>query len=230
MKTLGLIGGTSWQSTQVYYRLLNEGVARRLGGLHSAPLLLASLDFAPVAEWQYAGQWEQVQNQLVRTVERLVAGGIDGLILTANTMHRYIPVIRERFPALPIIHIADATAAAIRAQGLTRVALLGTRTTMSEAFYRDILMSHGIESLVPTAAEQDDVHRIIFDELCRGIIRDDSRRTYQAIIAQLQAAGAQGVILGCTEIPLLVGPHDVAIPTFDTAAIHAAAAVEWMMS
>lgn len=224
MKTLGLLGGMSWESTLPYYRQINETVRERLGGLHSARLLLYSVDFAEVERLQHAGDWVAAGALLGRAACSLRDGGAQLLVICTNTMHKVADAI-EAASGLPLLHIADPTGAAIRAAGLSRVGLLGTRFTMEQDFYRRRLAErHGLEVIVPEAEARERVHRIIYDELCLGRIRDESRREYQAIIAGLVAQGAQGVILGCTEIGLLIGPDDVAVPRFDTAALHARAA------
>ncbi|WP_363800784.1 aspartate/glutamate racemase family protein [Lysobacter firmicutimachus] len=224
MKTLGLLGGMSWESTLPYYRQINETVRERLGGLHSARLLLYSVDFAEVERLQHAGDWVAAGALLGRAACSLRDGGAQLLVICTNTMHKVADAI-EAASGLPLLHIADPTGAAIRAAGLSRVGLLGTRFTMEQDFYRRRLIErHGLEVIVPEAEARERVHRIIYDELCLGRIRDESRREYQAIIAGLVAQGAQGVILGCTEIGLLIGPDDVAVPRFDTAALHARAA------
>jgi aspartate racemase len=225
MKTIGLLGGMSWKSTVTYYRLINEGVRDRLGGLHSAKIVLWSIDFEPMEAMQREGRWEDAGALLAGAAASLERAGADFLLLCTNTMHKVAGAIEARV-SLPLLQIADPTAAAIRAQGLTRVALLGTKFTMEEPFYRERLQSAGLHVLIPDAADRDTIHRIIYDELCLGTIRDASRSAYRRIIAKLQENGAEAVILGCTEIGLLIGLDDVAIPTFDTTALHARAAVE----
>jgi aspartate racemase len=227
MKTIGLLGGMSWESTLEYYRIINQSVKARLGGSHSAQCLLYSLDFAEVEALQHAGEWDALTQVMIAAVERLERGGADCLVICTNTMHRMAEAVQAATP-LPLLHIADATAAAVKAQGLHTVGLLGTRFTMEGDFYRGRLQrQHELQVLVPEQAGMDAVHRIIYDELIQGIIREESRRAYQDVIADLAARGAQGVILGCTEIPLLVKQADVTIPVFDTTAIHAQAAVDW---
>lgn len=224
MKTLGLLGGMSWESTVPYYRQINETVKERLGGLHSARLLLYSVDFADIERLQHAGDWEQAGRVLGEAARGLRLGGAELLVICTNTMHKVAAQV-EAISGLPLLHIADPTGAAIRAAGLQRVALLGTRFTMEQDFYRQRLSErHGLEVLVPDADERERVHRVIYDELCLGTIRDASRQAYREIIAGLVARGAQGVILGCTEIGLLIGADDVEVPVFDTAALHARAA------
>ncbi len=224
MKTLGLLGGMSWESTVPYYRQINETVKERLGGLHSARLLLYSADFAQIERLQHAGDWDAAGRVLGEAARGLRLAGAELLVICTNTMHKVAEQV-EALSGLPLLHIADPTGAAIRAAGLQRVALLGTRFTMEQDFYRRRLSErHGLEVLVPDADDRERVHRVIYEELCLGAIRDQSRQAYRAIIAGLVARGAQGVILGCTEIGLLIGPGDVEVPVFDTAALHARAA------
>lgn len=226
MKTIGVLGGMSWESTLPYYRLLNQGVARRLGGLHSARVVLWSVDFHDIEILQDAGRWEEAGEELAAAARALEAAGADFLVLATNTMHRVAPAI-EAAVGIPLLHIADATAAAVEQAGIARVGLLGTRFTMEQDFYRGRLEKrHGLEVLVPGPEGRETVHRVIYDELCRGQVREESRRTFARILRQLAERGAQGVILGCTEIGLLVTPEDSPVPLFDTTEIHAAAAVE----
>jgi len=226
MQTIGLLGGMSWESTQHYYRLLNEGVRARLGGLHSARLVLYSVDFAPVEQLQAHGRWAEAGDLLADAAERLERAGADFVVLATNTMHKVAPAIEARV-RIPLLHIADPTGAAIAAAGLTRVALLGTRFTMEQAFYRDRLAERfGLDVRTPPAADRQAVHDVIYQELCLGRVEPASRERFRAIAAALAADGAQGVIFGCTEIMLLLTQADVAIPVFDTTALHAAAAVE----
>lgn len=230
MKTLGLLGGMSWESTAVYYRLLNQGVSRRLGGLHSAPLRIASVDFAPVAQWQSAGQWAAAAQHLGALGSGLWRAGAQGLVLATNTMHKVADTI-EAAAGLPLLHIADATGAAIRAAGLSRVGLLGTRFTMEDStiVIDRLRQRSGLEVLVPPAADRALVHAVIYDELCRGVVSDASRQAFLGVIDRLAARGAQGAILGCTEISLLLDPARHAFPLFDSTALHAEAAVAWML-
>ena len=230
MKTLGLIGGRSWESTLPYYRLANEAVREALGGLHSARLVLYSVDFAEVERMQREGRWDDAGRQLGEAGKALRAAGAEALVLCTNTMHKVADDI-EAISGLPLLHIADATAAAIRAAGLARIGLLGTRFTMEGEFYRRRLEEkHGLEVLVPDDADRELVHRVIYDELCRGRIEDASRAAYLEVIERLAARGAQGIVLGCTEIGLLVSPADTALPLFDTTALHARGAVTWALS
>jgi aspartate racemase len=229
MKTIGLLGGMSWESTQVYYRLINQYVAQKLGALHSARLWLHSVDFAEIEQLQRRDEWDAAALVLAQAARQLEQIGAECLVLCTNTMHIVAPQIGAAI-SIPLLHIADATAARIRALGVERVALLGTRFTMEKDFYSGRLRErYGLEVLVPSAEERDDVHRIIYEELCRGRILDDSRRRYREIIAALCARGAQGIIYGCTEISLLVGESDAPVPVFDTTLIHAQAAVEYAL-
>ncbi len=225
MKLIGLIGGMSWESTESYYRLINQAVKARLGGLHSARLVLYSVDFHEIEVLQRAGDWDTAGRLLADAARSLQAAGAEAIVLCTNTMHKVAAAI-EATVAVPLLHIADATAAAIVAAGHTRVGLLGTRFTMEEAFYRDRLIDrHDLDVLVPAAAEREDVNRIIYQELCLGVIREESRARYREVISNLVAAGAQAIILGCTEISLLVSAADASVPLFDTTALHARAAV-----
>ncbi|MGI5398494.1 aspartate/glutamate racemase family protein [Streptomyces sp. CA-135486] len=224
MKTIGLIGGMSWESSAEYYRLLNELVRERLGGLHSAPCILHSLDFAEIEELQVAGDWERAGEILADAARGLQAAGADLLLICTNTMHKVAGQV-EAAVSVPLLHLADATADAVRAEGLTRVGLLGTAFTMEQAFYRDRLAGHGLEVLTPGADGRALVHRVIYEELCRGVVREESRSAYQDVIGKLVAAGAEGVVLGCTEIELLIGEKDSPVPVFPTTRLHAEAAV-----
>ncbi|MFM5394700.1 aspartate/glutamate racemase family protein [Aeromonas veronii] len=225
MKCIGLLGGMSWESTVSYYQALNRGVRAQLGGLHSARVLLNSVDFAGIERLQHAGDWPATARLLAAEARKLQDGGADFLLIGTNTMHKVAPEIEAAID-IPLLHIADATAAKLRADGITRVGLLGTRFTMEQDFYKGRLQTNfGLEVLVPAEAERERVHRIIYDELCLGEIRESSRAEYLAIIEGLAAAGAEAVILGCTEIALLVGDARAAVPLYDTTAIHAEAAV-----
>ncbi|MFQ2194447.1 aspartate/glutamate racemase family protein [Aeromonas jandaei] len=225
MKCIGLLGGMSWESTVSYYQALNRGVRAKLGGLHSARVLLNSIDFAEIERLQHAGDWPATARLLAAEARKLQDGGADFLLIGTNTMHKVAPEIEAAID-IPLLHIADATARRLQADGIQRVGLLGTRFTMEQDFYKGRLQTHfGLEVLVPAEAERERIHRIIYDELCLGEIRDASRAEYLAIIAGLAAAGAEAVILGCTEIALLVGEAQAAVPLYDTTAIHAEAAV-----
>ncbi|MHA4838050.1 aspartate/glutamate racemase family protein [Sphingopyxis sp. MSC1_008] len=225
MKTIGLIGGLSWESSAQYYRLLNEGVRARLGGLHSAQVLLLSLDFAPIAELQASGDWDILDRQMADAARSLTAGGAELLLICANTMHLCAEAVEEATP-VPLLHIADPAIAAVQAAGFSRVGLLGTAFTMEKPFYTARMAVAGIETMIPGDADRAIVHRIIYDELVQGVIRDASRAEYRRIIAALIADGAEAIVLGCTEIMLLVGEEDSAVPLFDTLALHVEAAVE----
>ncbi|CAN5565159.1 aspartate/glutamate racemase family protein [soil metagenome] len=226
MKKIGLLGGMSWESTALYYRAINEEVALRLGGLHSAELLIDSLDFAPMEQLQVAGDWDAAGADLARRAVGLQAAGADLLVLATNTMHLVAPAI-EAAVDIPLLHIADPTGTDLVASGHHRVGLLATRFTMEQDFYRDRLTQNfGLDVVVPDADDREIVHRIIYDELCMGIVRDESRERYREVIARLVDAGVDAIIFGCTEITMLVGPEDSAVPTFDTTALHALGAVE----
>lgn len=229
MRRIGIIGGMSWESTQLYYRLINERVRAVRGGLSSAPLLIHSVDFAPVAAMQATGDWDGLTAMMVGAARDLKAAGAEALAIATNTMHKMADEVVAA-TGLPLIHIADVTAANIRAAGLSRVALLATRFTMEQDFYRARLSAGGLDILTPEEADRTEVHRVIYEELCRGAVKDSSRDSYRRIIAGLRAAGAQGVILGCTEITMLIGPPDTDLPLFDTTAIHAAAIADWAMA
>ena len=221
MKTVGLLGGMSWESTALYYREINEEVKRRMGGLHSAKLLLASVDFHEVERLQHAGEWEEAGRLLAGLARSLEGAGADFLVLCTNTMHRVAPAI-EAAVRIPLLHIADPTGEEIRNAGVSRVGLLGTRFTMEQDFYRDRLREkHGLDVLVPAGEERELVHRVIYDELCVGRVEDASRDAYRRVIAGLVDRGARAVVLGCTEITMLVGANDSPVPLFDTTALHA---------
>ncbi|QBQ97857.1 aspartate/glutamate racemase family protein [Paraburkholderia pallida] len=229
MKTIGVIGGMSWESSAEYYRLLNRYAKARLGGHHNARSLMTTVDFAEVEALQRAGDWDALGVQMAQAAAQLERGGADLALLATNTMHRVCASI-EAAISIPFLHIADPTGAALRAAGVTRVGLLGTRYTMEQDFYVGRLREvHGIEALVPDERERMDVHRIIYDELCHGIVEAESRGTYQRVIEALAARGAQAVILGCTEITLLISSKDSALPVYDTTALHAQAAVDWAL-
>ncbi|MFD9074707.1 MULTISPECIES: aspartate/glutamate racemase family protein [Streptomyces] len=225
MKTIGLIGGMSWESSAEYYRLLNELVRERLGGLHSARCVLHSVDFAEIERLQVAGEWERAGDVLAAAAKGLEAAGADLVLICTNTMHKVAGQV-ESVLSVPLLHLGDATAEAVRAAGVRRVGLLGTAFTMEQDFYRDRLASHGLEVLVPDEAGRDVVHRVIYEELCLGVVRDESRAAYQEVIAALVRDGAEGVILGCTEIELLIGQEHSPVPVFPTTRLHAEAAVD----
>lgn len=228
-RTLGIIGGMSWESTESYYRLINECIKARLGNLHSADLLIHSVDFAPIEALQAQGAWNEMGKVLANSGKRLQAAGAQGLLIATNTMHKVVDDVQAA-TNLPIIHIADVTAAAIKEQGLTKVALLGTQFTMTENFYKQRLIDASLQVLIPETGARAEVHRIIYEELCQGQLLDSSRQYYQQVIEDLADKGAEGVILGCTEIGLLIQEADSPIPVFDTTAIHAAAAVDFLLS
>lgn len=229
MKTIGLIGGMSWESTLEYYRIINETVRDRLGGLHSAECLLYSVDFAEIEALQHEGRWEESGKILARAARNIERGGADCIVLCTNTMHKLAGVITAS-TSIPLLHIADATAERICAQRLSTVGLLGTRFTMEEAFYKNRLEEKfGLRVLIPGAEEREVIHRVIYDELCLGNVKEASRGFYQKSIANLVQRGAQAIILGCTEIGLLVKEKDSPAPLFDTTRIHAEAAVDWAL-
>ncbi|WP_379867209.1 aspartate/glutamate racemase family protein [Marinobacter sp. M5B] len=229
MKTIGLLGGMSWESTQTYYRLINEGVKSRLGGLHSAKLVLYSVDFAEIEALQHQGDWPATARILSGAGLSLENAGADFLMIGTNTMHKVAPEIEEAIN-IPLLHIADATAKVLTQDNIQRVGLLGTRFTMEQAFYRERLEAAGIEVVTPDAPQRAEVHRVIYEELCQGEIQAASRETYLAVINSLAEQGAQAVILGCTEIGLLIKQTDTPVPLYDTTAIHAAQAVNQALS
>ena len=230
MKTIGLLGGMSWESTIPYYRLINEGVKKRLGGLHSAQILLHSVDFHEIEACQSSGDWQQAGEILAQAAMGLQQAGAQGIVLCTNTMHKVAGAI-ETACEVPFLHIADATGRAISQQKMSNVALLGTRYTMEQEFYRGRLQQEfGINTLIPEQDDRQKINQIIFEELCLGEVSDTSRDYYLNVIDGLARQGAQGVIFGCTEIGLLVPAQMSPLPVFDTAAIHAADAVEFMLS
>ncbi|RVT91267.1 aspartate/glutamate racemase family protein [Sphingomonas crocodyli] len=230
MKTIGILGGMSWESSAAYYALINRGVRDRLGPPHSARTLMLSVDFAEIATRQHDGDWAGLEAMMVAEARHIEAGGADMLLIATNTMHIAADAVQAAI-AIPLLHIGDVTAAAIRAAGFDKVGLLGTAFTMEKPFYRErIAAGIGGEVIVPSDADRATVHRIIYDELIAGIVRDESREEYRGVIARLVAQGAQAIILGCTEIMLLVGEDDSTVPLFDTTTLHAAAAVEAALS
>ena len=229
MKNIGLIGGMSWESTALYYEIINREVASQRGGLRSAPMNIASLDFHEIAERQKAGDWVGMAQILGDAALQLQNAGAACVLIGTNTMHKIAPEVQARID-VPLLHIADITAQAILAAGLTKVGLTGTRFTMEEAFYKERLAEHGVECVIPKQEERDEIHRIIFSELCQGLINADSKQRFLACMASLEQRGAQGVILGCTELPLLVNQCDTSLPLFDTTRLHAMAAVNFALN
>ena len=230
MKTIGLLGGMSWQSTELYYRYINEAVHARLGGLHSAQIVLYSVEFQQLEDLMRSGAWDDIAALLSRAAQRIEAAGADVLLICTNTMHKVAPQI-EQAVRIPLLHMADATALRIQARKLHTVGLLGTRFTMEDDFYRGRLEEkHGLKVVIPAAQDRSIVHEIIFNELCQGIVKDASRREYLRIIETLRQQGAQGIIEGCTEIGLLLKPEHSDLPLFDTAKLHALAAVDWALA
>ena len=226
MKTLGLLGGMSAESTTLYYQELNRLVRERLGGMHSAQLIVWSIDFAPMAQLQAAGDWDAAAAQLAQAAQRLEAAGADAILICANTMHLVAPQIQAAV-GVPVIHIADATADAVKSAGSSRPLLLATRFTMEKPFYRDRLRAAGIEASIPCEADRERLHAIIYDELVRGVISPASKAEVLAMIARSQ--GCDSVIFGCTEIGLLLSPEDLSVPVVDTALVHAQAGAEFML-
>jgi aspartate racemase len=230
MRTIGLIGGMSWESSLEYYRLLNEGVKQRLGGFHSAACVMVSVDFAEIEAYQESGDWLAAGKALGQAALALERGGAECVVLCTNTMHKVADAIQSSV-RIPLLHIADATGRAVQAQGLRRVGLLGTRFTMEEAFYAERLREgFGLQVVIPQADDRQEVHRVIYEELVLGVVWEVSRQAYKGVIQRLAQNGAQGVILGCTEIGLLVKPEDSPLPVFDTTRIHAHAAVDFALS
>lgn len=230
MKTIGLIGGMSWESSAQYYAIMNRAVRDRLGAPHSAKILMQSLDFGEVERLQHKGDWDRLGDMMAQSAQALEAGGADCIALCTNTMHKLADRI-EAASSLPFLHIADATAEAIKAAGMSRVGLLGTAFTMEQEFYRDRLSGmHGLDVLLPTADQRAEIHRVIYEELVAGKVVDGSREAYRAIMADLASEGAEGIILGCTEIMLLVGEGDSPVPLFDTTGLHARGAVDFALA
>jgi len=225
MKTIGLIGGMSWESSLEYYRTMNETVKERLGGLHSAKLLMYSVDFAEIREHMLAGDWDGAGERLAQAARALEKGGADFLVIGTNTMHKVAPSV-EAAVSIPLLHIAEASADAVLDAGLHRIGLLGTAFTMEEDFYTGRLAARGIDALIPPAEDRKLIDRIIFDEMCKGVFTDAARAEFLRIINDLTERGAQGIVLGCTEIGILVRPTDTDVPLFDTCLIHATRAVD----
>jgi aspartate racemase len=224
MRTIGLLGGMSWESSALYYRLVNEAVRDRLGGLHSARCVLLSVDFAGIERLQAAGEWARAGELLAADAQALEAAGADLVVLCTNTMHKVADALTAVL-SVPLLHIGDVTADAVRGAGLRRVGLLGTAFTMEQPFLTDRLAAHGLEALVPDPTDRALVHRVIYEELVLGVVREESRAAYREVVARLVDRGAQGIVLGCTEIELLLGPADVDVPVFPTTKLHAEAAV-----
>ena len=230
MKTIGLLGGMSWESTASYYTALNEGVKSRLGGLNSAKVVLFSVNFDEIEKLQHQGKWDETAVLLSDASESVEKAGADFLMICTNTMHKVVPEIESRI-SIPVLHIADATAKVLQSDGIEKVGLLGTRFTMEQDFYKGRLTDKfGMNVVVPSSDDQDTVHTIIYDELCKGVIKESSKQQYLAIIDNLYAEGAQAVILGCTEIALLVNQQDTQVPLYDTTEIHAKQGVEYALS
>ncbi len=230
MKTIGLIGGMSWESSIVYYELINKKVRTLLGGHHSCQSLMYTVDFDHIVKLQHADKWEELDIIMADAAKRLEAGGADIVVLCTNTMHLCSEAIKKSI-SIPFLHIAEATGMEISNRSISKVALLGTRFTMEKDFYKKVLADmFGIEVIIPNKEEREIIHQIIYEELVHGQIKDESREAYKTIIKNLEKQGAEGVILGCTEIPLLISDSDVDIPTFDTTGIHAEKAVEWALN
>ncbi|EOG9060132.1 aspartate/glutamate racemase family protein [Vibrio fluvialis] len=226
MKTIGMIGGMSWESTLSYYKAINEGVKAALGGLNSAQICLYSVNFEPIEKLQHEGKWDETAQLLAQAAKSVEAGGADFLLICTNTMHKVAPEIEAQI-SIPILHIADATAKQLQQDGIERVGLLGTRFTMEQEFYKGRLQQQfGIDVLIPDAEQRQQVHCVIYEELCLGTIRPESRAQYVEIVEDLHRRGAQAVILGCTEIALLIQQHDTDVPLYDTTKIHAEQAVQ----
>ncbi len=225
MKTIGLIGGMSWESTITYYQLLNEAAKDSLGGLHSAKILLYSVDFFEVEALMSRGDWDAAAGLLGSIAERLERAGADFVLICTNTLHKVAPQVQSRI-RVPLVHIAEAAADALLEQGISRVALLGTKYTMTQNFYRDKLTGRGIEVLIPEGDDIDMVNRVIFDELCLGVVKPESKAEYLRVIEELRQRGAEGLLLGCTELGLIVSQEDVSLPLFDTTVIHAKKAAQ----
>ncbi len=230
MKTIGLIGGMSWESSTVYYDLINKKAQEILGGFHSCKSIMVSVDFAEIEKLQHSGEWKKLDKMMAESAIQLETAGADIVILCTNTMHLCAPAIIENI-SIPFLHIAEATGSEIVKKGLKKVALLGTKFTMEKDFYKQYIFNNfGVDIIIPTKEEREKIHQIIYQELVQGKIKNESRETYKQIIVNLEQRGAEGVILGCTEIPLLISDYDVNIPTFDTTTIHAEKAVEWALN
>jgi aspartate racemase len=229
MKTIGLIGGISWESTLEYYRVINQYTKERLGGFHSGKVVLYSVDFAEVEVRQHQGRWDELTGLMIDAAQRVERAGAELLVICANTMHKMADEV-QRMIGIPILHIGDVTAEAVKSRSIKKVGLLGTRFTMEQDFYKQrLIRKHGLEVIIPEEKERNDIHGILYNELCLGDIKEPSKGTFRTIIAGLEARGAQGIILGCTEIPLLVSQDDYDIPLFDTTTLHARAAVDFAL-
>ncbi|KMK76688.1 hypothetical protein AB990_13630 [Alkalihalobacillus pseudalcaliphilus] len=220
MKKIGLIGGLSWESTADYYKRINEYVKNQYGGLHSAKCLVYSFNFHEVVELQNNGRWQEATEEMITAAQSLEKAGAELVIICTNTMHLMAKEVQEAI-SIPLIHIVDVIAESIKSHGFSKIGLLGTRFTMEKDFYKEKLEEHGIETIIPTEEDRAIVHHVIYDELCQGIVCPNSKASYQAIIERLASRGAEGVILGCTEIPLLISEHDTLIPLFDSTKLHA---------
>lgn len=231
MKIIGLIGGMSWESSAEYYRIINEETTRRLGGLHSAELVMYSVDFEPIEKLQHLGDWQALERMIIGAAQRVETAGAQVLLICTNTMHKFADEIQANIH-IPLLHIADATALAIfaRQPGVKTIGLLGTRFTMEQDFYKNRLAKHGLDVVIPELGDRQLVHDIIYQELVLGIVREESKRSMLQVIQRLTEAGAQGIILGCTEIPLLIHEGDASVPVFDTTRIHAEKAVDMALS
>lgn len=228
MKTIGLIGGITWQSTILYYQVLNTLAAERLGGKHSAKCIIHSVQFEEISRLQKEGRWDLLDEMMANAAKSLENAGVDCILICANTMHLTIDAIRKQV-TIPVIHIAEATAQQIVSKKLKTVALLGTKYTMEKDFYKDVLASFGIKTLIPNAEDRDEIHRVIYDELSKGELHPTSKKYYLEVIHRMEQAGAEGIILGCTEIPLLIKQEDVSVPVFDTTTIHATKAMDFAL-
>ena len=230
MKTIGLVGGMSWESTLEYYRVINQYTKERLGGFHSAKVVLYSVDFAEVESQQHEGRWDDLTRLMIDAAQRVERAGAEVLVICTNTMHKMADDVQGKI-RIPILHIVDAAAEAIKSRSIKKVGLLGTRFTMEQDFYKQrLIRNHGLEVIIPEKKEREAIHRILYNELCLGEIKEQSKGTFRAIIAGLKARGAQGIVLGCTEIPILVSQDDYRIPLFDTTTLHARAAVDFALN
>ena len=229
MKTIGLIGGMSWESSIEYYRIINETVKQKLGGLHSAKSIMYSVDFAEIEKLQHQGNWKEATQMMIKAAKKVENGGADFIVICTNTMHKMAEDVEQNI-SVPLLHIADATAKNIKSKGLNKIGLLGTSFTMEEDFYKGRLISeHNLEVVIPREDEREIIHKVIYNELCLGKIKQSSKSQFKKIINRMVEKGAKGIILGCTEIGLLVKQEDTDIPLFDTAKIHAIASIEFSL-